>query len=315
MAQDGSQDHQDTASSDERSFVPPTTMTLLDPTEDDNGGSRIGSPVGMDASKGKDVVPNAIQGGEDSGGKANTSRSEGKNSAAAIAAADAAGDGLTTKGKNSLAADDDGELKVQIIMERERRRRMKELFSTLRDLMPHVPKKVDKATLVEETIDFIRSLEKTKTQLEKQRQQQVLARQAAAEAGASSLSVPRTAHGMAALSDGWGPAPQQAPAAASAAARPVEFQTWSTPNVVLSVLTNGEAVINVCAPRQPRMLTMVVSVLKKHGIDVVSVQVAADRARSIFTIYTRVNGAGGENPSAGDMYKLAVSEIMVWLSS
>jgi hypothetical protein len=92
---------------------------------------------------------------------------------------------------------------------------------------------------------------------------------------------------MAALSDGWGPAPQQqAPAAAGP---PVEFRTWSTPNVVLSLLTNGEAVINVCAPRQPRVVTMVVSVLKKHGIDVVSMQIGADTARTVFTIYTRVS--------------------------
>ena len=155
---------------------------------------------------------------------------------------------------------------------------------------------VDKATLVGETINFIKILEETKAQLEKKKIEQALARQAAAEAaagGASSLSVLRTAHGMAALSDGWDPVPPQQPAAPAAAAAaatgPVAgFQTWSTQNVVLSVL-NEEAIINVCAPRQRGLLTMVVSVLSKHGIDVISVQVGADDAQSFFNIYTRVS--------------------------
>jgi len=67
---------------------------------------------------------------------------------------------------------------------------------------------VDKATLIGETINFIKTLEETKAQLEKKKLEQALARQATAEAaagGASSFSVARTAHGMAALSDGWDP--------------------------------------------------------------------------------------------------------------
>ncbi|KAG2651485.1 transcription factor bHLH95-like [Panicum virgatum] len=318
MAQDG---HQDTTASDERSFVPPTTLTFLGPakneSDDDNRGSRIASPVGMDGHEGKDVVPNAaIQGGDGSagGGKADSGTSEGKHLATGAAAAAAAGDGSTSnKGKSTLAAVDDGELKVHIIMERERRRRMKDKFNTLHELMPHVSNKVGKATLIGETINFIKTLEETKAQLEKKKLEQALARQATAEAaagGASSFSVPRTAHGLAALSDGWDPVPRQQPAAAG----PVGFQTWSTPNVVLSVL-NNEAVINVCVPRQRGVLTMVLSVLSKHGIDVISIQVGADDAQSFFNINTRVNGAGGENQSAEDIYKLAVSEIMVWLSN
>jgi acetolactate synthase small subunit len=57
---------------------------------------------------------------------------------------------------------------------------------------------------------------------------------------------------------------------------------------MLSVL-NDEAVINVCVPRQRGLLTMVVSVLSKHGIDVISIQVGADDAQSFFNIYTRVS--------------------------
>jgi hypothetical protein len=145
MAQNGPHDHQAAAASDERIFTPPTTMTFLGPAENRNGGSRIGSPVGMDASKGKDVVlPNAVQGGEHGsagGGEANADKSKGKHPAVGDAATAAAGDGFP-KGKGSLAADDGGDTKAHIITERERRKRMKDLFSNLHALMPHVPEKV-----------------------------------------------------------------------------------------------------------------------------------------------------------------------------
>jgi hypothetical protein len=152
---------------------------------------------------------------------------------------------------------------------------------------------------VGETIHFIKALEQTKAQLEKQKQEQALARQAATQA-MSSLSVMQTAQGMAAMSNGWGPVPQQQPpavvAAAAAAAPPpltpatgpAGFQTWSAPNVVLSI-SDEKAVINLCVPRHPRMLTVVMSVLNKHRIDVVTAHVVAEDARSMITIYTSVS--------------------------
>ncbi|CAO2046112.1 unnamed protein product [Urochloa humidicola] len=336
MAQDSPHgDHRETTSSSEHSFAPPplTTMTFLGPTDNNNnkGGSRIGSPVGTDAtSKGKDkAVPNAIQGGEQGSVsddvKPSIGKSKGKHSAAGKAVA--AGHGFPKKGKGSLAAaDEDGDVKMHTLTERERRRKMKDLFSNLHALMPHVPDKIDKASLVGQTIHFIKALEQTKAQLEKRKLEQAVARQAAAAAAAqaaasSSLLVappPQTAQGMAALSTGcWGGQQQQPPPppALVAAAGPVGFQTWSAPNVVLSVLME-KAVINLCVPRQRRMLTLVMSVLNKHRIDVLTAHVVAEGARSMITIYTSVNGgAGGENRPSEEIYKLAVSEIMVWLSS
>jgi hypothetical protein len=152
---------------------------------------------------------------------------------------------------------------------------------------------------VGETIHFIKALEQTKAQLEKQKQEQALARQAATQA-MSSLSVMQTAQGMAAMSNGWGPVPQQQPPAVVAAAAaappppltpatgPAGFQTWSAPNVVLSI-SDEKAVINLCVPRHPRMLTVVMSVLNKHRIDVVTAHVVAEDARSMITIYTSVS--------------------------
>nr|CAB3446218.1 unnamed protein product [Digitaria exilis] len=87
---------------------------------------------------------------------------------------------------------------------------------------------------------------------------------------------------MVATSDGWGPVPPHHHVA-SATTGPVGFQTWSIPNVVLSILNNDKAIINVDAPWKPCMLSLVLSVLNKHGIDAVSAQVSADSTGSFFT--------------------------------
>jgi hypothetical protein len=130
MAQDGPHGHQHTTSSNESSFVPPPTAAVNPfvggaAGNNNGGGSKIVNPVTMDAGKGKEVIPNAIQGGEHG-------RSVGKK----------AGNGLA-KGESSMAVDDDdGNIKINIIIERERRKKMKGMYNSLRDLMPHVDKKV-----------------------------------------------------------------------------------------------------------------------------------------------------------------------------
>ncbi|KAJ1279449.1 hypothetical protein BS78_04G157600 [Paspalum vaginatum] len=344
MAQDAANDHQGAASADGDSFAPWTTvtctLTLRPSAENDNGGSSAGSPVAVvvDASKGKDIVvpdvPKEERGSADRS-CAKSDGSKGKLPAAAEvpATGDDSGGSDDSKGKG-LAADG-GEPKMHIIMERERRKRMKDMFSGLQALMPHMPEKSDKATIVGEAISYIKSLETTVTMLENLKKEKALARQAAtkaaaAAAAASSRSRPvplQTAHGMAALSNPVVPAharargrvvPQLQPAVPppplAVTTGPAGFQTWAAPNVVLSVV-NSDAIINLCAPRRPRMVTMVLSVLSKHGIDVVSAQVSADGIQSLFiTINGRVT-TGGENPSAEDVCKLAVSEIMVWMST
>jgi hypothetical protein len=182
---------------------------------------------------------------------------------------------------------------------------------------------------VGQAIDYIQSLEKTKAMLEKRKQELALARQVAAEGAASSSSAPRqTAQGMAAAmfsevpADGCHdlpapplqpiaaavpmsadvpqPQPLQQPLAAAvpapppqlpmAAAGQVGFQTWSWPNLVLSV-SNDNAYINVSVPRHLGMekIVMVLSVLNNHGIDVVTAQVDSDAARSVLNIYARVS--------------------------
>ncbi|KAM3295604.1 hypothetical protein ACQJBY_038093 [Aegilops geniculata] len=222
-----------------------------------------------------------------------------------------------------------GDRELHIITERERRRRMSEMFTKLHGLLPTLPDKVDKSSIVMEAIHYIKSLEGTVSELEKQKLERDLARgnpAAAANGGVSSSVTAAMPMGMATpvtgLSAGgiWqtgaAPAPSMALGAVTAAPEPVPLQTWSGPNVVLS-LSGNYAYIHMSVGRRPGVLTMVTAVLEKHGIDVVTTGISSDRSQCMYTIQARINGMSnqfGDNVACDDIYKLAVSEIMVWLS-
>ncbi|XP_066323678.1 transcription factor bHLH95-like [Miscanthus floridulus] len=252
----------------------------------------------------------------ETGGSSTTIADPEENIDAVSAAGNAADNKETPKARRN---------RMRMIAERKRRSRLRNYFGELQALVPHVADKSDKGTVVGQAIDYIQSLEKTKATLEKRK----LARQVAAEVAASSSSAPpQTAQGMAPAAmfldvpdgchDDVPPSPLQALAAAvpvsadvpqpqllqqplaaavpappqlpMAAAGQVGFQTFSWPNLVLSV-SNDNAYINVSVPRHLGMqnMVMVLSVLNNHGIDVVTAQVDSDAARSVLNIYARVS--------------------------
>ncbi|KAF2945220.1 hypothetical protein DAI22_02g202100 [Oryza sativa Japonica Group] len=61
--------------------------------------------------------------------------------------------------------------RMHIFAERERRRKIKNMFTDLRDLVPSLTNKADKATIVGEAISFIRSLEETVADLERRKRE------------------------------------------------------------------------------------------------------------------------------------------------
>ncbi|KAM0893595.1 hypothetical protein ACQ4PT_024998 [Festuca glaucescens] len=221
-----------------------------------------------------------------------------------------------------------GDRELHITTERERRKRMSEMFTELRSLLPTLPDKVDKSSIVMEAIHYIKSLEGTLMELEKRKQEMQLARgkvSAAANSGISSSAMAITPTALVAQAPIvlpgagiWptGAAPAPPITVGTVAPAPVGLQTWSGQNVVLS-LSGNDAWINVCVARRLGVLTMVMAVLEKHNIDIVTLGISSDNARTMFTIHARINGAAnqlGYNVRSEEIYKLAVSEMMVWLS-
>jgi hypothetical protein len=173
--------------------------------------------------------------------------------------------------------------------------------------------------MVEEAISCIRALEDTLQELGNRKRALALKRQAAAAgdlgAGSSSAPPPDSWKGAGlspvlpqcwagsssapplphaagqgtvlspALPQGWGSLPkrtkQQEPAAGLP--RPIGFRARSESNVVLNVMGDDAFVTVFTAGRTGALLT-VLSVLEKHHIDVITVQIAP----SLITMYTHV---------------------------
>ncbi|KAK2630791.1 hypothetical protein QOZ80_2BG0188970 [Eleusine coracana subsp. coracana] len=260
--------------------------------------------VGADVSNGKDVVvvPTAVHGGE--GGSASGGRRTG---------ADPSMD---------VVMDDDvsGKKAPPFMVERERRARMKKLYDELRSFLPNADKKTDQATIVNDAIGLIKQLEGTVQKLEKRKLERALAR-GDPGAGSSSAPPPPAAAQLSTLSrvvkipESWAWLPKKNPEQP----QPIGFQTWSERNVVLHVL-GDQAFIIVSERRCPGVLPLVLNLLEKHYIDVITAEISGDADRRLFIFHTRVNVEeinkllNGEAPASADIYKLAMNEIIVWLS-
>ncbi|KAM0893594.1 hypothetical protein ACQ4PT_024997 [Festuca glaucescens] len=294
---------------------PATSSDSMSPGKNNNGRDESKSsshPVIVSAiDKGKSVIK--IE-GEDEGG-----RSKGKINTPHVIAA-----------RHVRSGGCHGDRELHIVTERERRKRMSEMFTKLHGLLPTLPDKVDKSSIVMEAIHYIKSLEETLSDLEKRKLEMQLARGkigAAANDGVSSSAAALALTDRVAPTPvvlpvagigptGAAPAPPITVGAVTVAPAPVGLQTWSGPNVVLS-LSGNDAYISVCVARRRSVLPLVIAMLEKDNIDVVTSRISCDNARSMFTIHGRIHEASswfGDNVPSEEIYKLAVSEIMVWLS-
>ncbi|GMI83666.1 RETARDED GROWTH OF EMBRYO 1, ZHOUPI [Hibiscus trionum] len=231
----------------------------------------------------------------------------------------------STKTKtNKRGADSDHEM--HIWTERERRRKMRNMFSGLHDLLPQLPPKADKSTIVDEAVNYIKTLEKTLQKLQKQKLDRL---QACIDLGCHHEQPP-TATTPAAL----GSSSREAfmadrvnatdkfsnPNTLSVSQSALQFQTWSSPNVVLNIC-GTEAQISVCSPKKPGLFTTLCCILEKHKVEVVSAHVSSDSNRCMFMIQARVASTAASNhQQAGafqvdEIFKQAAAEFMCWVTS
>ncbi|KAL0422616.1 UNVERIFIED_CONTAM: Transcription factor [Sesamum latifolium] len=238
---------------------------------------------------------------EDCGGKlaADVSNSEGqaeeagpaakgkkRSSAAAIGSGD-------HQGRGGGGESDDHEL--HIWTERERRKKMRNMFANLHALLPHLPAKADKSTIVDEAVNYIKKLQETLQALEKEKidrlnglitnnpiiyDPSIITRQRLAVQSREAFLAEQ--QGSVALAN-----PNPHPMF-SGPELPSIFKTWTSPNVILNVC-GRDAHINVCSMKKPGLLTAVCFVMEKHKLELVSVHVCSDRNRSMYMIHARVS--------------------------
>nr|WIE96112.1 basic helix-loop-helix transcription factor [Loropetalum chinense var. rubrum] len=234
------------------------------------------------------------------------------------------GGGEVKEGKGGGAESDDHEM--HIWTERERRKKMRNMFSNLHSLLPQLPPKADKSTIVDEAVNYIKTLQHTLQKLQKQKLERL---QGAATINYDPSSIitpqkPAYSSREAFLAD-QGSSSNLAitPAnssnnALSLSRFPIVFQTWSSQNVILNICGN-EAQISVCSPKKPGLLSSICFVLEKHKLEVVSAHISSDYNRSMYMIQARLaNGASDQFPEAfpvEEIFKQAAGEIMFWVSS
>lgn len=232
------------------------------------------------------------------------------------------------RGRRAKASDGGGgesEHETHIWTERERRKKMRNMFSSLHALLPQLPPKADKSTIVDEAVNYIKTLQNSLIKLQKQRhemQQGATAVDCEQSIITSQALAPDTRETSLPAGDrslkNYFSLPTNKPNLLSAPSSSLCFQTWFSPNVVVSMCGN-DAHISVCSSRKPGLLATIFYILEKHKLDVLSAHISSTQQRSIYMIHAHASGVSDDQLPKGltveEIFKLAVGEVTLWLSS
>ncbi|OMO74096.1 hypothetical protein CCACVL1_16976 [Corchorus capsularis] len=249
------------------------------------------------------------------------------------------------RGKAAAAAGESSDHEMHIWTERERRKKMRNMFSNLHALLPQLPPKADKSTIVDEAVNHIKTLQQTLQKLQKQKLER-LQLQSGISFGynneppsMSNLTTTKKqafeSSREAFLADQVSSNDQQLNVSASNNTFsssissvsndhqlfPVSFQTWTSSNVVLNLCGNNQAQISVCSAKKPGLFTSICYILEKHKIGVISAHVSSSNSnQTMFMIQAHAGGEGCNQMSEGfdqveETFKQAAAEIMSCVSS
>ncbi|KAF7840828.1 transcription factor bHLH95-like [Senna tora] len=281
-------------------------------------------------------------GGGDGNNKTTRRRNRGKRSMMRSASGD------DNKKDGDELDDDDGDvLETHIWTERERRKKMKNMFTDLHALLPHLPSKLDKATIIEEAVKYIQSLESELQKLQKRKEERLQLQQI--HSASTTFDCPTSQWLQFAYdhnnnnnnnsSNNNNINGNNFLSAANNTENPINniigtssnnnnnvnnynnslalgFQTWSSPNVVLNAC-GDLAHFCVCYPKKLRLYTTIFYVLEKYKIEVLSAHISTDHSRKFYMIQAQINGASNEFMDADSMveiFKQAAAEMMMRLS-
>ncbi|ESW25580.1 hypothetical protein PHAVU_003G048000 [Phaseolus vulgaris] len=211
----------------------------------------------------------------------------------------------SAEGKGEKSRESDHEM--HIWTERERRKKMKNMFTALHALLPHLPSKADKSTVVDEAVSYIKSLERTVEKLEKQKEERL-------QCGSTFM----TAQG---LSSNYNFSNAIVGTSSNAllfpAQRPVAFhKTWASSNIVLNVF-GDEAQFGICAAHKPGLMSSVALVLDKYNIELLSAHVSCIGNGNAIMIQAHGKRASHQMLHANsveEIYRLAAGEILLWIA-
>ncbi|CAK8575294.1 unnamed protein product [Lathyrus sativus] len=229
-------------------------------------------------------------------------------------------------GKGEIYRDLDHEM--HLLAERERRKKMRNMFSSLHALLPELPSKADNSTIVDAAVKQIKYLKHVVEKLEKKKQEKL---KYISLFGSESLSMIKKSHwrryesretiiadhGSLSYDNNF---PTNAVATsyhnsktlAQYASPPQQaaLQTWSYQNVVLNIC-GGEAQFSICATKMIGFLTRIAFVLEKYRIDVVSANITCNGNANFYMILAQARQCLHDSNSVEETYKQAAREIMM----
>ncbi|RHN62177.1 putative transcription factor bHLH family [Medicago truncatula] len=215
--------------------------------------------------------------------------------------------GVVIRSENNITTDEgedrkyrDFDHEMHILTERERRKKMRNMFDSLHALLPELPSKADKSTIVDAAMKHIKNLEEIKEKLEKKKQEML---KSVSPLGSESSVINSQWHPYesreAFLADQGSSSYNNNLSNAIVTSNPsnafsisppqqVGFQTWSSQNVVLNIC-GGEAQFCICSTKKPGLLTTIALVLEKHKIDVISANIMCNANGNFYMIMAHVS--------------------------
>ncbi|CAK8577478.1 unnamed protein product [Lathyrus sativus] len=232
--------------------------------------------------------------------------------------------GVVIRTENNIKNGDDNggkyrnsDKEMHILTERERRKKMKNMFSNLHALLPELPSKADKSSIVDAAVKEISNLKLVVEQLEKKKQEKL---NPASNFRTESSFVRNSqwhpyesreanvnVQGSSSYNNNFStrvmePSPQQ-----------VAFQTWPAQNVVLNIC-GTEAQFCICATKKSCFLTTIAFILDKYMIDVVSATIKFNENGHFYLIQIQAKQRSHDTNSMEEIYKQAAREIMTWIA-
>ncbi|KAL2344793.1 hypothetical protein Fmac_006078 [Flemingia macrophylla] len=217
---------------------------------------------------------------------------------------------LRGEGKDEKCREFDHE--VHIWTERERRKKMRDMFTDLRALVPNIPSKADKSTIVDEAVIYIKNLQQTLEKLEKRKQERL--QYASTFRCESSIftthheSSNNISNAMMGTSNNLLSCPGKQPI--------VFHKTWAASNVILNIC-GDEAQFTICASHKPSLMTTIAFVLEKYKIEVICANISCVGNGNGCMIQAHGKRASNQLVDANSMeeiYKQAAGEIMLWIA-
>ncbi|MFS7920082.1 putative transcription factor bHLH family [Helianthus anomalus] len=216
-------------------------------------------------------------------------------------------DGEDKKGTGDLQSSDHAK---HLWTEKKRRKKMKNMFQELHDLLPKQTPKAKLLTIVDDAVSYITYLQQILQKLETQKLERFSS--PSTNTSVTSLIHPHKQIAESFLANGSssiGPSHNTSCPNFGQFSFPLHskpgFQTWASSNVVLNVC-GPDAHINICCSKKPGLLTAICTVLEKCKLDIISADISSDDYKSMFMIHARVSKISFFLPITLYIYNLVI---------